>query len=263
MVHFSDMVPYDFVVATVREAGEFLLKLRDEGFTATHKGSDPRDIVTSVDTAVNEFIIGKIREAFPDDAIYSEESSGPSSSTGAWAIDPIDGSSNFVRDIPHYAVCIAHLASGVPDTGAVFNPVTSELFSFKKGGGAFLNGKPISVSKILDLKEASVFLHAGRKSELWDWGGASYTKLLASAKKTLNYGGSALDACFVACGRIEANIYGRLTTMDVASAIGILLEAGGRVVNENGEPIAYSTEPQKVVMSNNETIERDILKLLF
>ncbi|MEK7554179.1 MAG: inositol monophosphatase [Patescibacteria group bacterium] len=254
---------YDFIIETVREAGELLLKLRDEGFTATHKGSDPRDIVTSVDTAVNEFIIGKIKETFPNDVIYSEEGGGITSGKNSWAVDPIDGSSNFSRGIPHYAVCIAFLENGVPIAGSVFNPVTNELFSFKKGSGAFLNGKLISVSKISDLKEASVFLHAGRKPELWDWGGTSYTKLLTHAKKTNNYGGSALDACFVAAGRIEANIYGRLTTMDIASAIGILLEAGGRVVNEKGEQIAYSTEPQKVVMTNSEEIERSLLKLLF
>ena len=254
---------YDFIVKTVREAGELLLKLRDEGFTATHKGSDTRDIVTSVDTAVNDFIISKIKEMFPEDGVYSEESVGIEAEKNSWAIDPIDGSSNFARGIPHCAVCIAHLSGGVPDAGAVYNPVTNELFSFKKDGGAFLNGKQIYVSKITELKEASVFLHAGRKPELWDWGGASYTKLLAGAKKTLNYGGSALDACFVASGRIEANIYGRLSTMDIASAVGILLEAGGRVVNEKGEPIAYSTEPQRVLMTNCKEIELSLLKLLF
>ncbi|OGG41260.1 hypothetical protein A2118_04150 [Candidatus Kaiserbacteria bacterium GWA2_50_9] len=254
---------YDFIVKTVREAGELLLKLRDEGFTATHKGSDTRDIVTSVDTAVNDFIISKIKEMFPEDGVYSEESVGIEAEKNSWAIDPIDGSSNFARGIPHCAVCIAHLSGGVPDAGAVYNPVTNELFSFKKDGGAFLNGKQIYVSKITELKEASVFLHAGRKPELWDWGGASYTKLLAGAKKTLNYGGSALDACFVASGRIEANIYGRLSTMDIASAIGILLEAGGRVVNDNGEPAVFSTEPQKVLMTNCKEIEQSLLKLLF
>lgn len=257
------MNQYDFIIETVREAGELLIKLRDEGFTATHKGSDTRDVITSVDTAVNEFIIGKIRESFPDDAIYSEESAGVTAEKNAWAVDPIDGSSNFARGIPHYAVCIAHLASGAPDAGAVFNPMMNELFSFKKGDGAFLNGNSISVSKITELKEASVFLHAGRKPELWDWGGESYTKLLASAKKTLNYGGSALDVCFVAAGRIEANIYGRLSTMDIAAAIGIMLEAGGRVTNEKGEQVEYSAESQKVLMTNSKEIEQSLLKLLF
>ena len=257
------MEPYDFIERTVREAGAVLKNARDEGFKTTAKGGDPRDVVTSVDLAVNGFIVGKIKEAYPEDSIYSEEGGGSKGGSRMWAIDPIDGSSNFSRGIPHYAICLALLEGGAPVAGAVYNPVTDELFSFKKGGGAFLNGVPVNVSAITELKDASVFLHAGRKPELWDWGGASYTKLLGAAKKTSNYGGSALDACFVAAGRIEANIYGRLTTMDIASAIGILLEAGGRVVNDRGEPIAFSTEPQKVVMSNNPEIGAAVLKLLF
>lgn len=257
------MEPYDFIGSTVREAGEVLKKARDEGFTATMKGGDPRDVVTSVDFAVNEFIIGKIKEEYPDDAIYSEEGGGSALGGRVWAIDPIDGSSNFSRGIPHYAVCLALLEGGAPVAGAVYNPVTDELFSFKKGGGAFLNGAPIRVSAIIELKDASVFFHTGRTPEFWSWGGASYTKLLGAAKKTSNYSGSALDACFVAAGRIEANIYGRLTTMDIASAIGILLEAGGRVVNDKGEAIAFSTEPQRVMMTNSPEIESALLKLLF
>lgn len=253
---------YDFILQTVREAGELLLAKRDEGFETSAKGGDGRNVVTSVDFAVNDFITRKIREAYPDDAIYTEESGGQETSR-MWAVDPIDGSSNFSRGIPHYAVCLALLEGNAPIAGAVFNPVTEELFSFKKGGGAFLNGAPIAVSPIVDLKESSVLLHAGRKPELWRWGGESYTKLLEAAKKTANYGGSALDASFVAAGRVEANIYGRLTTMDIAAAIGLLLEAGGRVVNDRGEPVAFSTEPQRVLMSNNEQIEKALLGLLF
>ena len=257
------MQPHDFIVTTIREAGKLLLKLRDKGFETSTKGGDPRDIVTSVDLEVNNFIVARIKDAFPEDAIYSEESGGMSSAKRIWAIDPIDGSANFSRGIPHYAVCLGLLESGIPTVGAVYNPVTDELFSFEKGRGAFLNDKRISVSATTELSKASLFLHAGRKPELWTWGGESYTKLLGAANKIANYGGSALDACFVAAGRIEGNIYGRLTVMDIASAIGILLEAGGRVVNERGEPIPFSTEPTKVVMSNNESIERAIIEKIF
>jgi myo-inositol-1(or 4)-monophosphatase len=257
------MTRYDFIIAQVRSAGELLMRLREESFETREKSGDPRDIVTSVDLAVNDFLIGNIRESFPDDAIYSEEGGGVSGAGRLWTIDPIDGSSNFSRDIPHFSICVAFLEGGIPMAGAVYNPVTRELFSFKKGGGAFLNDSPIRVSAVTSLKDAAVFLHAGRKPELWDWGGASYTKLLEAAKKTGNYGGSALDTCFVASGRIEANIYGRLTTMDIAAAIGVLLEAGGRVVNDKGEPIAFSVEPQKVVMSNGPEMEAAVLKLLF
>lgn len=239
------------------------MKMREEKFETLQKGADPRDVVTSVDLALNDFILGKIKKVFPDDVIYSEESGGLEEGKRVWAIDPIDGSSNFSRGIPHFAVCIALIENGAPQVGAVFNPVTKELFSFKKGQGAFLNSKPIHVSEVKELKSASVFFHAGRKPEFWKWGGESYSKLLEASKKTSNYGGSALDACFVAAGRIEANIYGRLSALDIASAIGILLEAGGRIVNEKGEPVALKSEPQKVLMTNCTEIERDLLKLIF
>lgn len=254
---------YNFIFDTVWEAGELLMKMREEKFETLQKGADARDVVTSVDLAVNDFILEKIKKNFPDDVIYSEESGGLEQGKRIWAIDPIDGSSNFSRGIPHFAVCLALIENDVPQIGAVYNPVTKELFSFKKGGGAFLNNKPIRVSEIKNLKEASVFFHAGRKPEFWKWGGESYTKLLEFSKKTSNYGGSALDACFVAAGRIEANIYGRLSALDISSAIGILLEAGGRIVNEKGEAVVLKSEPQKVLMTNCEEIERDLLKLIF
>ena len=131
---------YDFIINTVREAGELLMRLREEKFETLEKGGDPRDIVTSADFAVNDFIIGKIKETFPDDAIYSEESSDDTGTASRlWTIDPIDGSSNFSRGIPHFAVCAAFLEDGVPTSGAVYNPVTNELFSFKKSPRAFLN----------------------------------------------------------------------------------------------------------------------------
>jgi len=254
---------YDFIIEQVRAAGELLMQLRDKKFETLTKGGDPRDIVTSVDFAVNDFITGKIHEAFPEDSIYSEESTGVVTDTpNLWTIDPIDGSSNFSRNIPHFAICVAYLQNGVPEAGAVYNPITNELFSFKKGGGAFLNGKPIRVSGEADLKNAFVLLHAGRKAEMREWGGHAYRQLLEHAKKTSNLAGSALDACFVAAGRVEANIYGTLSTLDIAAAVGILHEAGGRIAGGNGETISLSEKPQKVLVSNNEHIETALLEIL-
>lgn len=264
------MEPYDFVVKLVREAGEILLSQSKEAFEVTMKNNDPKDIVTAVDIAVNDFLVNALKKEFPTHGIYSEEGESEDSGLGpellgneyVWAIDPIDGSSNFARHIPHFAICVGLLHKGIPVLGVVYNPVTRELFSFKKGEGAFLNDEPISVSKETELKNSSVLLHAGRKPDLWQWGGESYTKLLEHAKKTTNLGGSALDACFVAAGRVEANIYGRLSTMDIASAIGILVEAGGVAVGIDGEQVVFSTEPQKVFMANNQKMAKDIVSLL-
>jgi myo-inositol-1(or 4)-monophosphatase len=257
------MEPYEFLLVTIKEAGKLLLEKRDEGFETMSKGGNPRDIVTSVDVAVNDFIIAKIREKYPAHDIYSEEGGGTDSEREyAWTIDPIDGSANFARGIPHFAVCAGLLHKGEPILGAVYNPVTQELFSFTKGGGAFLNGNQIFVSKITDLADAYVFFHTGRKKELREWGGHSYAALLGAARKTENFAGSSLDACFVAAGRIEANIYGTLSTLDIAAAIGILKEAGGIAANEKGEEISYTKEPQKIFMTNNREVLEQLQKIL-
>ncbi|MBI5401171.1 MAG: inositol monophosphatase [Candidatus Yonathbacteria bacterium] len=257
------MKPYDFTVALVKEAGELLLKQSKEVFAVTMKNNDPKDIVTAVDIAVNDFLVGALKKEFPSYGIYSEEGSEePEAVEYMWAIDPIDGSSNFARHIPHFAICVGLLHKGNPILGVVYNPVTRELFSFKKGEGAYLNGERISVSDKTELRDANVLLHAGRKPELWKWGGESYTKLLEHSKKTSNFGGSALDACFVAAGRVEANVYGRLSTMDIASALGVLYEAGGVAVGVDGKPIALSKEPQKVFMANSQKMANELVDLL-
>jgi len=237
--------------------------LCDKGFKVGTKGGDPKNIVTSADKEIERSIANRIKEEFPDHSLYSEEGeSVKNASDYKWVIDPIDGTSNFCRAIPHFSVCLGLLKGEEILLGAVFNPVTDELFSFEKGKGAFLNGKNIKVSSICDLKDSHVFFHAGRKEEQRDWGGESYKKLLANAKKTSNLASSALDACFVAAGRIEANIYGTLSTLDIAPALGILVEAGGIVVDENGDFPKLDLSAKKIYMTNNEKILKALKKLV-
>lgn len=256
------MDPYNFAVQKAEEAGELLLAAQERGFETLAKEGDPRNIVTSADLAVNDFLLAELRKEFPADSVYSEEGGSAAGGERVWALDPLDGSSNFSRGIPHYAVCIALLAQGAPAAGAVYNPATRELFSFKKGGGAFLNGAPIRVSGVTAVSEAFVFLHAGRKKELWDWGGAAYRRLLEHGHKTSNFAGSALDLCFVAAGRIEASVYGTLSALDIAAALGILAEAGGIVLAASGEPARLSSEPQKLYAANGEPLARRLIDLL-
>lgn len=257
------MDPYDFIIQKVKEAGELVMRLREETFEKSIKENDPRNIVTSVDIAVSDFLISEIKKAFPEHAIYSEESAEQFvESEYLWTIDPIDGTQNFSRRIPHFSVVVGLIHNGMPVAGAVYNPVTEELYSFKKGGGAFLNGKPIHVSTITDLAKAHVFLHAGRKRENWDWGGTSYRTLLEHANKTANFSGSALDICFVAAGRIEAVIYGGLAGADVAPAVGILEEAGGIACDGEGKAIAFTPQSHRFFAANNKEILAQLRKIL-
>lgn len=264
------MNTYDFVIALVKDAGEILLRESKKAFAVTTKNNDPKDIVTTVDILVNDFLISALKKEYPSYGIYSEEGESADSGLGpellrgeyVWVIDPIDGTSNFSRHIPHFAICVGLLHRNIPILGVVYNPVTRELFSFEKGKGAFLNGERIEVLKTKELKDANILFHAGRKPELWQWGGDGYAKLLAHARKVGNYGGSALDACFVAAGRFEGNVYGRLSTMDIASALGILYEAGGVAVGVDGKPISISKDQQKVFMANNQEMADKLVSLL-
>ena len=247
---------YQLILSNVTAAGDLLLKERESKFSVSIKEGDYRNIVTSVDIEVDSFIKKSIQSAFPNDKIYSEESADKDSSQGDsfWSIDPIDGTSNFARGIPHFAVCLGYVENGSCVVGAVYNPVTKDLFSFQKGGGAFLNGSPIKVSGIDNLKEAYVLLHIGRPQELRQWGLDLQKKLLDSAKKTINLGSSALDLCFVACGRVDATVYGTLTTLDCAPAIGILHEALGEIYDSSGKPIELTKGPQKIFATSSKAL---------
>lgn len=257
------MKEYDFIIKTVHEAGELLLKKTKGGFKVGMKGDDPRNIVTEVDLEISDYIAREIKKKFPLHGIYSEEGLDVENEREyVWTIDPIDGTSNFVRGIPHYSICIGLLRNNIPVTGAVYNPVTKELFSFKKGEGAFFNKKKIRVSAETELSKAGVFFHGGRKIELRKWGGKVYEQLLENALKTSNFASSALDTCYVACGRIEASIYGQFTSFDISCAIGILLEAGGLVADKDGRELKLSKTPQIVVIANNSKIKNQIVKII-
>lgn len=225
------------------------------------KDGDPRNIVTEIDLKINNFLIEQIKAFFPEHDIYSEEGGGSGTAREhLWVLDPIDGSANFSRHLPHFAISVGLLQHKQPLTGAVYNPITRELFSFRKGEGAFFNGQKIMVSRVDQLSQAGVFLVTGKKPEVRDWGAGVYRKLLDQGNKTRIFGSSALDLCFVADGRIEGVIYGELTTMDIAPAIGILVEAGGKITGPDGKPVGISVAPQRIIASNGTKIHQILLE---
>jgi myo-inositol-1(or 4)-monophosphatase len=255
---------FEFTKDLARRAGDQTLTYWGHDIDVQTKDGDPRDYVTQADLEISSLMVNEIQEAFPGEIVYSEESPDVDVSSGSyWALDPIDGTANFSRHIPHYASVVSYVENGVPVVGAVYNPVTKELFSFEKDQGAFLNSKAIRVSNIRELKDASVFLRAGRKPELWDWGGKAYAYLLEHAGKTYNYGSSSLDVCFVAAGRTEACVYGRLTTIDIVAAFGIIAEAGGVTSDQQGNPLVISKAKTSLVAANNSDILESVRKGIF
>ncbi len=251
----NNMSEYDFVITLVREAGARLKVASKGAFETMTKGGDERDVVTSVDLEINAFLVQAITKAFPADKVSSEEGGGvENGNKREWVLDPVDGSANFSRAIPHFAVCAALLVEGVPTVGAVYNPMTDELFSFEKGRGAFLNGERITASNITEPGKAQGIIVVGHQPPLWDWGTAVYRSFLEHLKKLKALGSSALDLCFVAAGRADIVAYGTLTTHDAAAAIGILREAGGEIYTPRGAVAEFSNTRQTIVATANKAL---------
>lgn len=262
---------YDFAIELVRKAGKKLKSVRPSMSDISHKGEDIRDVVTNADIEINNFLISEIKKIFPEHAIYSEEGMSRTALDNTevenkneykWVIDPIDGSSNFSRGIPHFAVCVGLLHNDVPIVGAVYNPITDELFSFEKDHGAFFNGEPMQVSQISDLKKAQSLLTVGHQTQLFDWGEAVYRSFLENIKKMKMLGSSSLDLCFLASGRADIVVYGTLTTLDVASSIGIVRASGGEVYTPEGNSVELSAKRQTIVATANPELLKLILPLL-
>ena len=248
----------EFAEELVRKAGAQLTEAHRGALTVSHKGDDMRNVVTNLDTEISGFLRKEIQQAFPDQRVYSEEDTTASQAQMQgfeWVLDPIDGTANFSRGVPHFAVCAGLLKDGIPIVGAIYNPVTDELFSFEAGTGAFLNGAPIHASVSGELSEVHALIIVGHKAPMWDWGLAVYRSFLEQLKKVKGFGSSSLDLSFVAAGRVDVVVYGTLSTRDIASAVGLVRAAGGEVYAvRTGEPVAISTESQPIIATANKIL---------
>ncbi|MCD5382000.1 MAG: hypothetical protein LR017_01640 [Candidatus Pacebacteria bacterium] len=252
----------NFCIDLIIRAGEMLQEKRKEAFSVSFKDDNPKDVVTSLDIEMNDFITAEIQKYYPEHTIYSEEASEVAGNECQWAIDPIDGSAAFARGIPQYAISIGLLEGGAPVLGVVYDPATRELFSYEKGKGVFLNGEPVVASIESDLKSSFVLFAAGRKDEQREWAGESFKRLLGSVHKTKNFSSSALALCYVASGRIEGVVAGTFTTRDIAAAIGMVYEQGGVVLTEDGNTAALRKSPQRVFIGNTRKTAEDLISLL-
>lgn len=259
------MKEYDFAVELVRQAGVRVKKSLEGEIVVSHKDG-PRDPVTNIDIEISEFLTAEIKKQFPDHSVYSEEDTGVEKAQmrgSEWILDPIDGTGNFYHRIPHFAICATLLRDGVPTVGAIYNPMTDELFSFEAGRGAFLNAQPIRVSRVTEPSDAQGFLIVGHKPELWDWGAAVHPSLLHSLNKLKGLGSSNLDLAFLAAGRADVVVYGTFSMPDGAPGVGIVRAAGGEVYEvKSGNPIAVCTERQTIVAVSNKELYEKVKPLL-
>lgn len=220
------------------------------------KNNDPRDLVTDIDEKIETQTRKIILKRFPKHKIIGEEF-GPvriAKNDLVWIIDPIDGTTNYIRGLPHCCISIGLWDKKGPLIGVVYNPVTNLLFTASRGKGALLNGNKIQVSKTSALKNAYGSFSWGRNL---DKAAINFPKLVRLMHKIRTLGSSVLEICFCAMGIFDFDIHNELHLWDFAAAAIIVKEAGGKITQLDGKKISFKTQ---AVVATNGKIHKILLK---
>lgn len=201
---------------------------RLDSLTVEAKGH--QDLVSEADREVELFVRRELDRAYPDDGIIGEEHAPKAGTTGyEWVIDPIDGTANFVRGIPAWCVAIACAKDGVTETGVICEPATGETFYGEKGGGAWLNGKPIHATKSRGLGDGSLGIGFSSRRETSALPGL-IADLLAKGGVFYRNASGALMLAYVASGRLLGYIENHMNSWDCVAGLLLIEEAGGRIL---------------------------------
>jgi myo-inositol-1(or 4)-monophosphatase len=217
-----------------RAGGAVLLDWIDR-FEVKEKG--PSDLVTEADLTsqrvIREFLLG----TFPEHGFLGEEGVDERGSGSCrWIVDPLDGTTNYAHRLPQFCVSVALEDAGEVIAGTIFDPMSGECFTAAAGQGAWLNGKPIRVSKVTELGQAlaavSFPARVPRGSPLIQ----DFIEVLHQAQAIRRMGSSALNLAYLAAGRLDAYWATDTKTWDVAAGWLLVQEAGGVVTGLGGEP---------------------------
>ena len=213
------------------EAGQIALEARVRLSEADIHFKNDKDLVTDADKRVESFITAEIGRKYPDHDVLGEET-GRHSRGGeyCWVIDPIDGTTSFVHDLPYYSVSIALQHHGETILGAVFAPRLNELFLAEKGLGATFNGKPMKVSKSARLQDSLLATgFACLRAGLADNNLKYFTRIVPQIPGIRRHGSAAIDLSYVAAGRFDGFWELNLQPYDYAAGVLMVTEAGGQV----------------------------------
>lgn len=199
------------------------------------------DYVSRVDRESEALIRERILQSFPNDPIFGEEYGGDASFMQAkrvWIVDPLDGTTNFLKGIPHYAVSIAVMQSGVLTHGVVLDPIKQELFSAQRGGGAYLNDqclppleKPASAGA---LYATGIPFNGQNLAEVEAFSNTMQRLLELGSSGVRRLGSAALDLAYVAAGRYDGYWEANLAPWDMAAGVLLVREAQGKVGSFSG-----------------------------
>ncbi len=244
-----------FAIEAAYRAGRMTLAHFNTG-TAVEIKADATP-VTVADKGAERMIREAIDKAFPGDAILGEEEGGDESIPDRWVIDPIDGTKSFISGVPLYGTLLSYEKDGVPVLGVCYLPGLDELLYAERGGGAFLNGRPIRVSQKSNLAESVVccgghkgMIRAGR------WPGFADLAERTLASRTWN---DAFGYALVASGRVECMMDPAVSRWDLSAFHVIIPEAGGRLTDFNGNDIFANGNRSLPAVATNGVLHDEIL----
>ncbi len=212
-------------------AGEILQACWGKLESIVEKGR-PGDLVTEADRLAESAILAVLRRHFPEHSILAEESGqfGDLDAEYLWAIDPLDGTTNYAHQYPFSAASIGLLINGVPTVGAIFDPFHRELFCGAVGLGATCNGKPIHVSTTPNLAQSLLVTgFAYDRRETPDNNYQEFCYLTHITQGVRRAGAASVDLAYVACGRLDGYWERGLSPWDLAAGVAIVEAAGGKV----------------------------------
>ncbi|MBD2895939.1 inositol monophosphatase [Actinomadura nitritigenes] len=232
----------DLAAATAREVGRMLVDKRPAGGPdVVQTKSSPTDVVTQMDRAAEALIIERIRAARPDDAFLGEEGGERGGGSGVrWVVDPIDGTVNYLYDLPDWAVSIAAEVDGVAVAGAVEMPRRGESYTAFRGGGALLRtasgARELRVTERVPLGQALVATGFGYDAVRRAAQARVLTGVLPAVRDIRRGGSCCVDLCSLAAGRLDAYYERGVQAWDIGAGALIVQEAGGRVEGLHGAP---------------------------
>jgi myo-inositol-1(or 4)-monophosphatase len=236
-------------VEAVVRAGEVQLAHVGRELQVGKKGAI--DLVTNVDVEIERMFRAFIAERFPSHQVLGEEMGGSTAAPRGpcWVFDPIDGTTNFAHGLPIFCASLALEVDGVAEVAAIYDANREELFTAERGGGAFLNGRPIRVSAADALVDA--MLVTGFPYDVHQRVGeivGLFGEFVGRARAVRRLGSAALDLCYVAAGRLDGFWESDLKPWDIAGGSLIVAEAGGRVTGMDGSP--FSSRGGHVLATN-------------
>ena len=238
----------------IRDFGEV------ENLQVSLKG--PGDYVTACDKKVEKIIIDELQKARPSYSILSEEIGEINNDKSfKWIIDPIDGTSNFLHGIPHFAISIGLEHNNEIVCGIIYDPIKDEMFTAEKGNGSYINNKRLRVSSREKLKNCIIFTggpkHGSPDKEL---SMLEYKKISSEVLIPIRKLGSAsLDMAYVAAGRCDGFWSRNLNYWDIAAGIIIVKEAGGFVTDIKGED---DYKQNKTILATNSRVNSEMIEVL-